>query len=69
MFLEDPSDHVFIDFDTEGIRNLLRNLEAPKLWVAPLYVDHRGNEFFRRSLGSRLSAALRGIKPPVFAPH
>ena len=68
MLFQYPSGHVLIDFDAESIRNLLRDLETPKPRVPSLHLHDRGNDFFRRSFGPRLPAALRDIKESVLAP-
>ena len=62
MLFQDPSDPVPIDFDAEGIRNLLRDLEAPKPWVASFHLHDRGNQLRGKPFGPRLSAALRGMQ-------
>lgn len=67
MLLEDPSDHVFIDLNAEGMRNLLGNLEVTKSGVPSFHLHDRGYQFRGRPFGARLSSALRGIKQPVLA--
>ena len=58
MASENPSDHVFVDVDTEGESNLLGDSFAAPGAIAPLHFDNSIDQLFRWSFGTRLTSSL-----------
>jgi hypothetical protein len=54
MLCEDPPDHILIDLDSKSMGDLLRDPRTAER-IAALHLDDHYDEFFRRSLRTRLT--------------
>ena len=56
MLFQDPTHHIFFDRNPEGMRYLLGDFSATKARIAPFHFNNGGNQFLRRSFGTRTAA-------------
>jgi hypothetical protein len=66
---EDPSDDIFIEREGKGLGNLLGNLWAPKVGIAPFHLQHQLNEFAGRAFRAGLLAVRGRIQSSIFPLH
>ena len=68
MLREDTANHIFVDINAEGMRNLLCDTDTAKLGITALHLDDGRNEFGGRAFRTGL-ASLRdgGEEPTLFA--
>src|SRR6202158_3618444 len=64
---EHPADDVFVDIDAKGVGNLLCDAGTANAGVAAFDLDHRVDEFLRRSLRAGAPMTSRREKPPILA--
>ncbi len=64
---KNPAHQVLVDFQAEGVRNLLGNAGAAEARIEALYLEDCGNQFLRRSLGAGASRGLRGRQPLILS--
>ncbi len=55
---ENPSNHVFVDWEVEGQGNLLSDSRTAPSGIELLHLDDGFNEFFAGAIGSGLPSAL-----------
>ena len=58
MTIQDATDYILIDVDTERQGDLLRNPGAPPVGITALHLDHSSDELFPGSLRARSTLAL-----------
>ena len=54
-----------VDFQAEGVRDLLGDAGTAEARVEALDLENRGNQFFGRSLGPGAMPSLRGKQPLI----
>jgi len=65
---EQATHDVFVDVDTEGMRDLLRDAYTAELGIAALKLQDRRDEFHRRAFRTGIALGARGKKEQaVFA--
>ena len=67
MNVQDPANHVLIDFDTESQSDLFRNSRTAPSGIALLHLNHSVDEFFAGPLWSGLTLALAWEEQAIFS--
>ncbi|MGH8470551.1 MAG: hypothetical protein ACREVY_16765 [Gammaproteobacteria bacterium] len=44
VFCQDVADHIFVQLNSEGMRDLFGNLPATEARIAPLHINNRSND-------------------------
>lgn len=68
MVRQNPTHHVLVDFQAEGVRDLLGDAGTAEARVEALDLEDCGDQFFGRPLGSGATPGLRGKQPLIFTP-
>ncbi len=68
MLLEHAANDIFVDVDSEGMRDLLGDAYTTEPGVAALQPNDRRDEFCRGSFGARFAATAEGGKEQTIFP-
>src|ERR1035437_1995267 len=63
---QNSADHIFIDVDTKGLGQLLRDLRAAKAGVAPLECTDGSDQFRSGPFWTGLFLWTRGVEESIF---
>jgi len=58
---------IHVDFQAEGVRNLVGNAWATESRIEALDLENRGDQFFARPFGSGATPSLRGKQPLILS--
>jgi hypothetical protein len=64
-YCENPANDVFVDVDSRGASNLLRNSFASPGAIAAFHFNDGIDQFFRRPLGTRPTNSFWGKQKPI----
>jgi hypothetical protein len=67
MNIQDAANNILVDLHAEGRRNLLRNSGTAPAGITPFHFNDGVDQFFTRSLGTRLTPAFGGKQQAVLS--
>ena len=68
VFGEDSTNHIFVDLDGEGMRDLLGDPHVAETRIAPLHLNDGRDEFRERTFGTGFAVMRRRGKEQVVFP-